>query len=447
MIDIHLIIIIAIYSVFAIISSIGIIRNIKKTHSISIMSLCRIMYVATLVLIPIITFGTYLNGDSVSTLHYTSEYIWTFYVMALFTIVAYCFFNLGYKIKQPRHHAQGDISKRGFLILISLLMILSIVSLVLWAKGFGGIQQLIEMANSIRAGFITSSSNTAFFKHFVPTAMVVSLLTFQYLFIAKKKSSLLEKIYVFVLFALSVFVSLIYILANDGRMLAGVYIALFFLAIIKNDYEVKNKRFSSVSVKVIFLCVLAIILILNADPIFRTIRGEKMAAVVAETNGGVFSSLVQEFSFTLSSIQEALIARTRGIAKLMIGNDLINGLFAWLPTSIKPVILQDVWDYNTMLLNTGGYGQAPTTIVAQSVYDLGFLGIFILPFIYGLIVKKVERGLDGDKNNLFANTIYLVLGFYLAKGLPYFSCYNIMMNIFFVVVAWLLYKVLQKLKV
>lgn len=447
MIDIHLIIIIAIYSVFGIISIVGIIKNIKKNHSISIMSLCRIMYVAILVIIPIITYVAYLRGVSVSTLRYDSKYIWTFYIIALFTIIAYCFLNLGYKFKQPQHHAQGDIGKWGFIILISLLMILSIVSLFLWAKGFGGIHQLIQMANSIRAGFISSSSNTAFFKHFVPTAMIVSLLAFQYLFIAKKSISYLEKIYVFVLFVLSVFVSLIYILANDGRMLAGVYIALFFLAIIKNDYEIKNKRFSSIGFKVVFLSILAMILILNADPIFRAIRGEEMTSSVAATNDGLFSSLIQEFAFTLSSIQQALIAKTKGIAKLMIGNDLINGLFAWLPTSIKPVVLQDVWDYNTMLLNTGGYGQAPTTIVSQSVYDLGFIGIFVIPFIYGLIVKKVEKSLDADKNNLFANTLYLVLGFYLAKGLPYFSCYNIMMNVFFIVVAWFLYKVLQKLKV
>ena len=123
----------------------------------------------------------------------------------------------------------------------------------------------------------------------------------------------------------------------------------------------------------------------------------------------------------------------------VILNDLLNGLFAWLPTSLKPVALADVWDYNTQLINDGGYGQSPACLAAQSFYDLGLIGLLVVPFTYTYIVGKVENLLDNDYSTS-GLVFYVTLGFYFAKGMAYFSFYNIMMNIFFVVVGLIAYK-------
>ena len=95
--------------------------------------------------------------------------------------------------------------------------------------------------------------------------------------------------------------------------------------------------------------------------------------------------------------------------------------------------------------HTGVYGQSPTSILAQSIYDLGFLGVLLIPCIYGFVIRKIENKLESYGSNIFYNTIYIVLGFYLAKGIVYFSMYNIMMNIFFIVAACIIYKVLHKI--
>ena len=158
----------------------------------------------------------------------------------------------------------------------------------------------------------------------------------------------------------------------------------------------------------------------------------------------IITTVSREFSFILSGTQNALIKDLSDEGKLMIMNDVVNGVFAWLPTTLKPIMMEDVWDYNTRSINTGEYGQLPTSIIGQSIYDLGLLGIILLPFIYGVIIKKVEMVLEGRKENIFYNTVYIVLGYYLCKGIPYFSFYNIMINTFFIFIAILIYNTVHK---
>ena len=166
----------------------------------------------------------------------------------------------------------------------------------------------------------------------------------------------------------------------------------------------------------------------------------------SSSNSGIVETLSKEFSFIVSGTQNAMIENSTMSGNFMIINDVVNGVFAWLPTSLKPIILEDVWDYNTRILNTGGYGQSPTSIVAQSIYDLSFLGIIIIPVIYGMLIRKFEKALEKRKGNFFYDTVYVVLGYYLCKGIPYFSFYNIMINTFFIFIAIFIYNTVHKIK-
>lgn len=440
----ELILLIVLYSIFMVASLCDVAIYVKKSHRISIMTLCKLMYIVGFAVIPIITYAVYLNGYRASTLLYDG-YMWTHFIIFICTVVAYCTMKFGYKIKQRKPKKKSNQDYVKMIMLMTLLLIISVISLSFWASGFGGINELITNANSIRAGFIKSSSNKAFFKHFVPMSMIVSFIAFNYLFIDKNYKRKISTIYVFFTFIVSIFISIIFILANDGRMLAGVYIILFCLLLIKNEYEVKNKNLKSISFKILILSILAIIIIINADSIFGVIKGNTVVTSTSVEERNIFSSLAYEFSFTLTGIQQAIITYVNGTSKLTIINDVINGVFAWLPTSFKPFICVDVWDYNTALMNTGVYGQSPTSILAQSIYDLGFLGVLLIPCIYGFVIRKIENKLESYGSNIFYNTIYIVLGFYLAKGIVYFSMYNIMMNIFFIVAACIIYKVLHKI--
>lgn len=275
--------------------------------------------------------------------------------------------------------------------------------------------------------------------------MLAAFLVFNKLVVTKDAKNNTELICLIVLFVISVIISVVYILANDGRMLAGIFIMLFFLLLIKNEYEVKKKSLKKIVFRAVILIAIVVAIILNADNIFRIMREDE---ILTSTNDDTFFQTISgEFSFIVSSLQTAIMKRTDGTASLTILNDVVNGIFAWLPTSLKPIILPDVWDYNTQLINAGTYGQSPTTIVSQSIYDLGIVGVVVIPTLYGVLVKKIENILDSYQENPFTTTVYIVLGFYLGKGMVYFSAYNIMMNIFFIVIGSIIFTVFNKVTI
>lgn len=447
MIDAHLIFIIISYLIFALIAVMYEIKNIRIRREIRMISLCKFMYIFLLAIVPALIFCGYIAEGITTYIKYEDRYIWTFYVGLLITVIGYIGICFGYRVKQKSYSEKVNLKAPRILLLNTIYVLISIFSLYLWASGFGGIGELINSANSIRAGFIGSSGNVAFFKHFVPLSMLASLLLFQFLFITKNAENITRKIYGFILFIPAVVISFLFILANDGRMLAGIYIFLFFLLVIRNEYEVKQVDLTKIVIRLVVLLIITVAIIINSDMIFRIIRGDVLGARIEQTNSSFFETLTTEFSFIVTSLQTALISRLDGTVQLTFFNDFINGIFAWLPTSLKPIILPDVWDINTKLISASSYGQAPTDIVAQSIYDLGLVGIVLIPVFVGMFIRKMENIFRTYGKNVFYSTIYIVLGFYLAKGIAYFSLYNIMMNIFFIVVGCIIYWLFSKITI
>ncbi|MDV7750677.1 hypothetical protein [Enterococcus faecium] len=435
----HLFLISIIYFIFSIIAFGNEARIIKYSRVISMVDICKLMYLLLNVVIPLIIYlGYVFGGITSSSIRYSNDQIYAFYMGALYTILGYVCFSFGCKIKQRTYYQHEYTTNAKLLVSSTIFLVISVVSLIIWASGFGGVSQLILKANSIRAGFITGSNNRAFFKHFVQVSMISSLTAFYYLFLSKDTDrSLIKKIYAFLLFILSTIITILYIVANDGRMLAGIFIMMFLLLIIKVQYEENKASLSGITIKLLIISVITIILIFNADTILAIFRGGITSTVAQRT--GVVEKITNEFSFIITGLSTSISQEHL----LTFGNDLINGIFAWLPTSLKPIILQDVWDYNTHLLNTGVYGQSPTSIVAQSIYDLDMIGIVIIPTVYGFVVKKIQNIADRYQD-VFFKVIYILLGFYLGKGMAYFSVYNIMMNTFFVFFACIVYFFVNK---
>lgn len=440
----HLTIVIVLNIVFSIASIISVIRDIYKSQKITIMYMCRIMYIGILCVVPALILYGQMNGVKViKAISFEHENVWTFYVQFILTVIGYFVLNFGYNIK-PRIIKQQRIKDSQNIIFTTIVFsLISVVSLFMWASGYGGISNLLENANAIRSGFVSSSNSTAFFKHFVPLALLTSWMLFS-LLMRKNVKKFAYKIAAILLLIINVCVSSIYLQANDGRFLLAAYILLFFLIHIKYLYEVKSVNIIPLFIKLGVVAIIVGTILFNADKILRFMRGD----TIIETSGsGIVKTISTEFYFIITGTQKSLLEWFSGDGKLMIVNDVINGLFAWLPTSFKPIILEDVWDYNTRIIEPSSYGQAPTTIVAQSVYDLGLIGIIVIPFLYGMLIKRVEKILEARKNNVFFDTIYVALGFYLCKGIVYFSLYNIMINIFFIFIGAVIYSVLRRFKV
>lgn len=445
LIDSHLGIIALLYIVFAIIAIISTVIKIARSHKLSIMNMCSVMYILSLCVMPAVIFLGYTNGlKGTDIIIFNDKTVWTFYSQFILTIIGYFMFHFGYKIKQKESKPYASPTEHKNLLISFVFTLISVVSLFLWASGYGGVVELLAKANHIRAGWVSSSNSFAFFKHFVPVALLSSWMLFN-LMLRREIKGTFAKLGVFILLLCNIALSSIYIQANDGRLLLAVYIFLFFVLYLKYKYEIEKTNIAPLLLKFGIAFIIVVFILFNAGTILSMMRNE---TTVSSDNGSsnIINTITKEFSFIIAGTQSALFQNFSGDGSLMIVNDIVNGVFAWLPTSLKPIILEDVWDYNTRILNSGGYGQSPTSIVAQSIYDLSLLGIIIVPFLYGMIVKKFEKVLEKRKGSVFYDTIYVVLGYYLCKGIPYFSIYNIMINTFFIFVAIFIYNTVHKIK-
>lgn len=185
----------------------------------------------------------------------------------------------------------------------------------------------------------------------------------------------------------------------------------------------------------VVVCSIIFILIIESENIFNLFRDRD---VISHDNSAL-DILLSEFNFIYVGLHTSILHTLDSNTNFLLINDLANGAFAWLPTSLKPIIMEDVWDYNTKLINDGGYGQSPVNIVAQSFYDLGLIGVFIIPLIYTYIIGKFEKIFKKDYSTI-GLVFFTVLAFYLGKGMAYFSLYNLMMNLFFIFFSWCIYK-------
>lgn len=442
----HLEIIATFYIVFAIISTISVIIKIARSRKITIMNMCSVMYILSLCVMPAIVLFGYTNGLSfTNSIVFEEKTVWTFYSQLILTIIGYLILHFGYRIKQKESKAYTSFTEQKNLLISVIFSLISAVSLYLWASGYGGINGLLASANQIRAGWVSSSNSFAFFKHFVPVSLLASWMLFN-MIIRKEAKGAFAKIGILILLLCNVALSSIYIQANDGRLLLAVYIFLFFVLYLKHQYEIKKANIAPLLLKFGIVFIIVVLILFNADTILSIMRNDSSVSTESG-NSNLLNTVTKEFSFIISGTQTALIQNSSDDGKLMIVNDVVNGVFAWLPTSLKPIKLEDVWDYNTRIINTGGYGQSPTSIVAQSIYDLSLFGIIIIPLIYGILIKKIENVLEKRKGHVFYDTVYVVLGYYLCKGLPYFSLYNIMINTFFIFIAIIIYNVIQKIKI
>ncbi len=237
------------------------------------------------------------------------------------------------------------------------------------------------------------------------------------------------------LLLVSIVISLVYIMANDGRLLAGIYLLLFILINLKYKFELKKTSLKNLLYEGLIVCVLIFIIIILSESWFNAIRD---VTSDAEDKHTLLDSILREFNFVYVGLHTAVYYHINSDIDFVAINDFVNGIFAWLPTSAKPLIYEDVWDFNTRLINDGGYGQSPVNIVGQSFYDLGLIGEFVIPFLFMYIVGKIERIFINDYSTA-GLVFFCVIGFYLGKAMVYFSFYNIMMNIFFIAIAWVMY--------
>ncbi len=429
---------------------------ILRDKRIMMIDFCRIIFLIIEGVVPAFFHGYYVYKGTAydAKLDYSDYSITLYYYIFVFFIIGYAFINLGYRIFEKKGNKLSEnfkentyqhdpetalihanaYSKLRITTLVCLLI--GAVSLVLWTDAFGGIWEFILRAGEIRSGRADIVNPLAFFKHPAGVILIASYAAFVLLL----KGSAVTKLYDFVVWVASFSVSILYLLAGDGRMVMGMYLITHFFVIVYVNL-VKNKKMSlkSFMLLAVFM-VTGIVFMVNMDTFTRYLKyGNDI--VVTTSDGSTMDEIIKELMFVIRGMHVALKTRLTSGLEYLIADDVVMGIFAWLPSSITPDGVVDIWDVNTELLGEVS-GQYPFGLLAQGYYDLGIIGVVIIAFVYGGLVRKIDDYFNKkSNNNPFAVVMFVSLIFTFIRLVAYGSLYNVVLSSFKIVVFAVVYLV------
>lgn len=426
--------------VFAVVALIAEYRALKKKKRLTITSFFLLVFVFTYGILPLLVVFLYLfEGFSISTSNYSFDYsekgLFYTWIWQIFSIFSYVIVKKAAKHKETLKSATyGDaglkIETTALEYTVIICLVAGIISLYLWSRAYGGIIELIKVGSAVRSRLSRVVNDLAFFKHIAKSVLTISYAS---LILVKQGK---HKLFNAVIFLISFSFSILYLLANDGRMSIAFYflvIGLIMMRIFEIRAISRKKK-----IGITLLLVTAVVFILNLDSITYYI---KFGVWGSEQQGTLLHSLLNELAFIMISGQKAL--QHAASFKMLIIDDILCGLFAWFPTSIKPVETINIWNYNTELATIGFWGQFPCDFLSTSLYDLSFLGPFLFPLFWGKILSKIEKM---PKNGSIVKIIcYYALFTPLIRTVDYCLLYDFVLGMFPLALFLIVYAVLRRI--
>ena len=368
-----------------------------------------------------------------------------YYVMAL---IGFCGIILGYfgRIKKPKNIASfGAIELKSskfnnnlMSVVAWICLFVGAISLFLWSKAYGSIFALMENANRVRSGFGIANS-LAFFKHPANSVLIATLMFFTMVFKGAdyNKKNIAKKTADFIGLLTASFLSYLYLIANDGRLT----ILIFLLAVLWIAVSGKKiKNIGNVILMGFCVLVLGVLLLNQMDNITNYIRFGVWTKT--DSSSSLLASIVHELGFLPRGGQTCITSAWNGKVKLTIWDDVVTGIFAWLPTKFKPSSFEDVWNINTILIFgdlSVSHGQSPCSIITQGDYDIRSFGVVLFCLILGKFARIVDNW-DLTGSTLIYFAIKADIMEMLFRVVPYFSIYDIILGFFPLTIMIVIYK-------
>lgn len=315
-------------------------------------------------------------------------------------------------------------------------LIVGAISFYIWTSGWGGYMTLFENAAAIRNGSYGIRNPVAFFARPALLVAVVSMISV-YL-INKKKNIFLNT----VTFLISFTLSMMYYLANDGRMALAMYL-LIVIFMWTGLFEEKGKSSSKKIIGIAVCFVVFVLVILNMDKLSYQLRND---AILETEEEPLLDSIMDELVYIYVAGQTSVKHCIEGSGPLLIGHSLVRALFAWVPTALTPRGLINVWDYNTELISFGNaVAQYPTDMISSSLYDLGILGPLLMPAFWGVVIGKLERTADANKGALY-KIIYYSVAMVLVRAVNYGMLAETVLSVFHIFVMAVIFWIVSHIK-
>ena len=315
-------------------------------------------------------------------------------------------------------------------ILAIILLIIGAISFFLWVYAYGGIFNLILMADVVRAGMSPVHNSLAFMLHPARVLLFDSLL-FIILYRQGKKKFLNA-----ILFVCSFTLSILLLLGTDGRFMT----AMFFVMILFCSIDIfgRNKINKKKVIVLTSIAMMALFIIYWMDSVTEEIRTGGVSDYISPT-----PFLITEFKYIFNSGVTSLLWRERHPDDWLIFNDFLSGLFAWFPTSVKPVDIETIWHLNTFLQHgSGSLGETPCEMTSTSIYDFGIWGVIPFGLFWGLIFRYVDSNIY-NRQSIFHKTVYCYLSYMVIRLSAYCQLYDVMFGLFPVFMAWVFWSFLN----
>lgn len=442
----------ACYGFMTAIIILDIINIFRKNRYISMYLLCKIMFCFVEGIIPLAIHVKYFRDGTLYpwniTLDYSVNGINALMIVCFLAFIGYIFITLGYKnryrftigeskikfIKNQPIKFQYDIALRYSAIVILLI---SVFSLYMWTKAYGGIIRFILQANAIRSGFTNINNSYGFFKHFASAIVIPSYAFFVLNIYAKKK-----KIMDIIFWTISLIFSVCFLLASDGRMTAGFYFLAYVAIYMQSKSKMVDKNISNKTViSVICLFAISMLFMLKMDDFTYYIRHGVWNATKSASNNSIVNGFVYELSFVVKSEQLAVMkAKEVG---LQLINDIGYGLTAWLPSSLVPSSFPRLWTLNSELSGAKS-GELPCGIIAQGYYDLRLFGVIVFTFLYGKIIRTVDIV---EIKTPYGLTLYAALFYSIIRLVAYGMIYDFVQGLFDIVILIIIYFLIHQVLV
>ena len=315
-----------------------------------------------------------------------------------------------------------------------ICLLLGLACFLIWARGWGGYQNLFLNAAAIRNGSYGVRNSVAFFAK--PAQIVATVSVVAAMLIRRRRHTALNVVIFLFAFALS----MLYYLAKDGRMVMAMYllIVLFMWGDLFETQRHIGRRLAWLAA----LFVVFVAVVLSMDQLLAPLRGKTLSAVDETLLEGMLDELGYIYVAGQTAVGELV---TQG-SPMLIGHDIGQALFAWLPSALTPDGLIDVWDYNTWLIASGNASaQYPTDLISTSIYDLGYAGPVLIPFAWGVGFHWLEK-LFRDRRDPLTAVVYYSLSMTLIRVVNYSNLHYTVAAVFHLFVAAVIYWVVRRIR-
>lgn len=412
----------------------------------SVSSFCRLWFIVVQFCLPCyLLFRYFLFGvpakSSYVSISYDDSTLAPAYVVLLFSLVAYLVLVAATKSNGPASFTafpvKSDAGERFTVkrLHIAAFLCLSVgtLCLYLWSNAYGSIFDLIKVGNAVRGGWNTVHNSFAMFKHPSRLVLVSSYIYFALLY--SKRSKLFSVDSLFLIAA--VFLSMLFLLANDGRLSMAFYFMGFFLVVLYTKLFIQKKTFDlRAGLLAVVICVLLIAVMLNMDSVTYFIRHGQFPTAADEDG----SSFIEELLFDPASDLTVVSNFLNGKLTFMLVHDFVYGIFAWLPRSLTPSWALRLWSVNTQAVSPMfTTGEIPCGLLAQGVYDLGIVGVVAIPCLYGLILRFTDKKIVPNIGNPFVMGLFAYLFTDLLRVVSYAMLYDIVLDLFPLAIALVIY--------